>query len=124
MDFYSFSDKGVEAELGRRLRALRLRKNITQQGLAGATMLSLNTIKALESGRGKLASLIAVLRELGALDDLDSFISDASISPLQLAKMQGKAREGASGERASGLRSSEKRGPNNSKDKAKDEPEW
>ena len=67
MDFYSLSDKGVEAELGRRLRALRLRKNITQQGLAEATMLSLNTIKALESGRGKLASLITLAPRLARL---------------------------------------------------------
>lgn len=99
MDFYTLSDKGIEEELGRRIKALRLRKNITQKELAEATTLSLNTIKSLESGRGKLASLIAVLRELGVLDQLDSFIPDTSISPIQLAKMQGKVRERASGER-------------------------
>jgi transcriptional regulator with XRE-family HTH domain len=99
MDFYALSDKGIEEELGRRIKALRLRKNITQKELAEATTLSLNTIKSLESGRGKLASLIAVLRELGALDQLDSFIPDTSISPMQIAKMQGKVRERASGER-------------------------
>jgi putative transcriptional regulator len=99
MNFYTLPDKGIELELGRRIKALRLRKNITQKELAEATTLSLNTIKSLESGRGKLASLIAVLRELGALDQLDSFIPDTSISPMQLAKMQGKVRERASGER-------------------------
>ncbi len=99
MDFYSLSDRGVEEELGNRFKALRLRKNITQKELAEATALSLNTIKSLESGRGKLSTLIAVLRELGALDHLDSFIPQPTISPLQLAKMQGKARERASGER-------------------------
>lgn len=99
MNFYTLPDKGIEAELGRRIKALRLRKNITQKELAEATTLSLNTIKSLESGRGKLASLIAVLRELGAVDQLDSFIPDTSISPMQLAKMQGKVRERASGER-------------------------
>jgi hypothetical protein len=30
MDFYSMADKGIEVELGNRLKALRLRKNITQ----------------------------------------------------------------------------------------------
>ena len=98
MDFYSLSDKGIEAELGRRLKSLRLRKNITQKALAEATTLSLNTIKSLETGRGKLANLIAVLRELGALDHLDQFIPLPSISPIQLAKRRGKERQRASGE--------------------------
>ncbi len=110
MDFYALSDKGLEEELGHRLKTLRLRKNITQKELARATTLSLNTIKSLESGRGKLASLIAVLRELGALDQIDNFIPAISISPMQLAKMQGKVRERASGERR--------------KEKTKDEQAW
>jgi putative transcriptional regulator len=99
MDFYSLSDKGIEQELGGRIRALRLRKNVTQKELAEATTLSLNTIKSLESGSGKLSTVIAVLRELGALDALDNFIPEPSISPLQLAKMQGRQRERATGAR-------------------------
>ena len=99
MDFYTLSDKAIETELGDRIKALRLHKNTTQSALAEATTLSLNVIKALESGRGKLSSIIAVLRELEALDHLDSFIPETSISPIQLAKMQGKVRERASGYR-------------------------
>lgn len=110
MDFYALSDKYIEQELGDRLKALRLQKNITQQELAEATTLSLNTIKSLESGRGKLATLIAVLRELGALQQLDNFIPEIPISPMQLAKTQGKVRQRASGERL--------------KSQAKDEAEW
>ena len=98
MDFYSLSDKAIEAELGRRLKSLRLRKNITQKALAEATTLSLNTIKSLEAGRGKLTSLIAVLRELGALDQLDTFSPLPTVSPIQLAKRRGKERQRASGE--------------------------
>ena len=99
MDIYTLSDKGIEQELGQRFRALRLQRNITQQALADATTLSLNTIKALESGHGKLATVIAVLRELGALEQLDHFIPATTISPLQLVKLQGRTRERASGKR-------------------------
>jgi len=99
MNFYTLSDKGIEDEIGRRIKALRLRKNITQKELAEATTVSLNTIKSLESGSGKLSTVIAVLRELGALDQIDSFIPEPSISPLQLAKMQGRQRERATGGR-------------------------
>jgi len=110
MDFYALSDKYIEQELGSRLKALRLQRNITQKDLAEATTLSLNSIKSLEAGRGKLSTLIAVLRELGALDHLDSFIPEISISPMQLAKMQGRVRKRASGERI--------------KSQEKDESEW
>ncbi len=91
------TDKGIAAELGHRIKSLRLRKNVTQQQLAEATSLSLNSIKSLESGRGKLTTLIAVLRELGVLHDLDNFIPEPGISPLQLARMRGKKRQRASG---------------------------
>ena len=110
MDFYTLSDAGIEKELGRRIKALRLRNNITQKELAEATTLSINTIKSLDSGRGKLSTLIAVLRELDALNDLDSFIPQITISPMQLAKTQGKSRQRASGTRI--------------KDSAGDIPEW
>ena len=99
MDFYTLSDNAIAQELGRRLKTLRLRKNMTQQSLADTTTLSVNSIKSLEAGRGKLSSVIAVLRELVALDQLDGFIPDTSISPIQLAKMKGKVRERASGSR-------------------------
>jgi putative transcriptional regulator len=99
MDFYSMTDKGVGAEIGGRIRSLRLRRNLTQQQVADAAALSLNAIKSLESGKGKLLTLIAVLRELGALDGLEAFIPEPAISPLQLVRQQGKKRQRASGHR-------------------------
>jgi len=99
MDFYTLSDKAIEEELGDRLRSWRLRKDMTQEQLAEATALSLGTIKSLESGRGKLSTLIAVLRELGVLHELDNFIAEPAISPLQLAKRKGRERQRASGTR-------------------------
>ncbi len=99
MDFYSMTDKGIGAELGNRIRSLRLRRNMTQQQVADAAALSLNAVKSVESGKGKLLTLIAVLRELGALDALNSFIPEPLISPMQLAQQQGKKRQRASGRR-------------------------
>jgi transcriptional regulator with XRE-family HTH domain len=97
MNYYAMTDQAIIKEIGQRFRRLRLRKNITQEELARQTLLSLSVIKALESGKGKLSSMIAVLRELGALDDLDSFLPEPGISPMQLAKMKGKERHRASG---------------------------
>lgn len=99
MNYYAMSDKGIGAEIGRRIKSLRLRKNLTQQALAEAAALSLNAIKAVEAGKGKLLTLIAILRELGALEALDQFIPELPVSPLQLAKQQGQKRRRASGKR-------------------------
>ncbi len=99
MDLYSMTDKGIGVEIGHRLRSLRLRRNLTQQQVANAAALSLNAIKSLESGKGKLSTLIPVLRELDALDTFDNFIPEPPISPLQLVRQKGKKRLRASGKR-------------------------
>ena len=100
MDYYTASDNAILKELGERLRKLRLRKNITQEDLAERTLLSVGTIKSLEAGKGKLSTLVAVLRELGALDQLDQFIPPVTISPIKMAEASSKSsskRERASG---------------------------
>ena len=43
-----------------------------------------------------MSTLIAVLRELGALDHLSSFLPEIPVSPLLLLKSQGKERKRAS----------------------------
>lgn len=101
MDYYAMTNKGVAAEVGSRVKSLRLRRNLTQRQVAEATALSLNAIKALEAGKAKLTTLIAVLRELGALDGVDALVPEISISPLQLARQQGKKRQRATGTRGS-----------------------
>ena len=98
MDYRSLTDRAIQNMLGARIKALRLRNNITQKELALATELSLNTIKSLEDGRGKLSSIIAVLRALGALDGIDNFIPLLS-GPAQVSGAQAKRRERASGRR-------------------------
>lgn len=99
MDYYSVTDQAITQLLGERVRALRLRRNRTQTELAAATTLSLGTVKALEAGRGKLENLVAVLRELGALESLDAFLPEPGPSPLDLARRKGRTRQRASGRR-------------------------
>lgn len=96
MNYYSMSDNAILNELGNRIKLLRLRRNITQESLAESALLSVGTIKSLEVGKGKLASLITVLRELGALQELDSFIPEITISPLEIARRKSPERIRAS----------------------------
>ncbi|MBE9549644.1 MAG: helix-turn-helix transcriptional regulator [Proteobacteria bacterium] len=100
IDYYIVSDTTILKELGARLRKLRLRKNITQEDLAERSLLSVGTIKSLEAGNGKLSTLVAILRELSALDQLNQFIPPVNISPLKMADASAKSpnnRERASG---------------------------
>jgi transcriptional regulator with XRE-family HTH domain len=76
-----------EREIGRQLRALRLRKNIDQKRLAEMSGIALNAVKRLESGRGTtLKSLIKVLRSLEREDWLASLMPQISVSPMQMLK--------------------------------------
>lgn len=76
-----------EVELGRQIRALRLRQNLDQQQLADQAGIALNAVKNLEHGRGAtLRSLIQVLRVLNRVDWLRALAPAVSISPVQMLK--------------------------------------
>ena len=98
MDYYGMSTKAILAELGTRLKSKRLRKNLSQQELAERTGLSRNTISDMESGGSTtLSNFLSTLRALEALDELDNFLPDPGISPVQMLRMKGKARVRATG---------------------------
>jgi transcriptional regulator with XRE-family HTH domain len=99
MNIENLSNDAICVEMGERIKSLRLRKNLTQEDVARLTHLSLNPIKSLEQGQAKLSTIVAVMRVLGSLGALDSFISEAPVSPLQIAKMHGKKRQRGSGRR-------------------------
>lgn len=76
-----------EAELGRQIRALRLRQNLDQTELADRAGIALNAVKNLERGRGStLRSLIQVLRVLNRVEWLRALAPAVSISPVQMLK--------------------------------------
>jgi len=76
-----------EVELGRQVRALRLRQNLDQQQLADQAGIALNAVKNLERGKGAtLRSLIRMLRVLNRVDWLRALAPAVSISPVQMLK--------------------------------------
>jgi transcriptional regulator with XRE-family HTH domain len=78
-----------EAELGRQIRALRLRQNLDQRQLAERSGIALNAVKNLESGKGTtLRSLIQALRVLNRTDWLGALAPAVSISPVQMLKVK------------------------------------
>lgn len=86
-----------ETQLGKHLRALRLRQNIDQRQLAERADVALNVVKRLEAGKGAtLTSLIRVLRALGREEWLQTLAPQVTVSPLQLLKDKKPVRQRAS----------------------------
>ena len=77
-----------QAELGRRIRAVRRQQHLTQQGLADRANVSRSAIKYLEGGRGSsLATFINVTRALGLDESLEQMFAVVStVSPLALLR--------------------------------------
>lgn len=93
IDCLTMTDAAILNELGARIASLRLQTNLRQIDVSEQSGLSLDTIKRLEKGQGKLSSLVSVLRVLHALGALDNFIPPVSLDPISIAKMKGKVRQ-------------------------------
>lgn len=97
MNIHGMSDLAILRELGHRIKRKRLNKNWTQKKLAETAGLNRTTIGEIERGAPSgMITFIQVLRALDALDELDAFLPEPQISPLQLAKLKGKERLRAS----------------------------
>lgn len=100
MNFDAMSDKAILAELGERLSRRRLNRNMTQEELAVASGVARRLVQRLEGGYGcSLENLMRILRALGMLGQLDAFLPESEISPLQMAKTRDRGRLRASGRR-------------------------
>lgn len=91
------TDKEAVAELGVRLRALRLNQNLTVDSVATKAGLNRNTILNAESGKNpRLGTLVRLLRVYGRIEALNAFIAPVSVSPLHVVKAA-RVRQRASG---------------------------
>lgn len=90
------SDLAISQIIGDYIKQHRLNQNKTQDELATAAGISRSTLSLLERGKKvNLSTLIQVLRVLGLLYALKSFIIPKQISPMLLAEMDMKKRKRA-----------------------------
>ena len=81
-DVYMLADEMILAKIGERLKAVRLKQNITQQRLAEDSGVSLSSVKKIENGEIRsFESLLRVLRTLGKLEVLQPLVEKEQISP-------------------------------------------
>ena len=91
------SDKAIVRDIGKRIRQMRLNKNISQKTLSEKIGIHRVTLSKIERGqRISLLTLIQIMRGLGELQRLENIVPEDIISHIQLAKLQGKKRKRAS----------------------------
>lgn len=100
MNLNTMSPAAISLEIGQRLKRARLNADITQVELAKRTGLNRRTILNAEKGKVQLENLIAILAVLDLINQLNTFLPDQQLSPLQLAKLKGNERKRASGKSA------------------------
>jgi transcriptional regulator with XRE-family HTH domain len=95
------SDEAILREVGSRLAAARLARNLTQAALAQEAGVSKRTVERLESGEvaARLSGLVRVCRVLDLVDRLDSLVPSPAVSPVEQLKLAGRRRKRASGSR-------------------------
>lgn len=95
MNYQPMTNAAIAAELGERLERLRLEQNMTQKMLADEIGITAKSYRQLVAGGGKLENMIAALRALNALEQLDNFLPARPPSPLEQLKLRGKQRQRA-----------------------------
>lgn len=77
----------LQAELGTRIRRLRLWSNIDQRTAAASAGISLKALRWLETGRGSTVdTLIRVLKALDHLDAIETLAPEPSVNPMMLLR--------------------------------------
>lgn len=77
----------LEADLGGKIKALRLLRNIDRATLAERAGISESALKNLELGKGSsLKTLMSVVRALGRQDWLKTLAPIATVSPMTMTK--------------------------------------
>ena len=86
------ADEMILTKIGGRLKAVRLKQNITQQRLAEDSGVSLSSVKKIENGEIRsFESLLRVLRTLGKLEVLQPLVEEEQLSPSEYYEMVNKA---------------------------------
>lgn len=81
------SPKELQIELGRRIRQLRLYRNIDQRSVAEKAGITRAALQNLEAGRGSsLQTLLRTLKALDYLEGIEMLAPQPTVNPLALLK--------------------------------------
>ncbi len=100
IDFAAATSEQIENYLCKRMRAVRLSMNITQEQLARESGLSVGTIQRFEEGKKvSLNTFIRLLKALGLQQNLAILLPDPAVRPVERVRFDGRERQRARAER-------------------------
>ncbi|MEX2607964.1 MAG: helix-turn-helix transcriptional regulator [Kiritimatiellia bacterium] len=101
------TDEALLQEVGGRIAALRLMRNLTQAALAEEAGVSKRTVERLETGAvaTQLSSFLRVCRVLGIVERLETLLPEPVPGPMAQLKQAGRKRQRASGKNESSAKS-------------------
>src|ERR1700722_19110086 len=77
----------LQIELGRRLRQLRLSRNVDQRATAEKAGITRSPLQNLEPGKGSsLQTLLRILKALNYLEGMEALAPEPTVNPLALLK--------------------------------------
>jgi transcriptional regulator with XRE-family HTH domain len=86
-DMQFMTTKELQAALGKRVRRLRLSRNIDQRATADKAGVSEKALRNLEAGRGSnVETLLRTLKALDSLQGIEMLAPEASVNPLALLR--------------------------------------
>lgn len=88
------TDTSILEELGRRITARRIERNLTQAELAVKAGVAKRTVERLEAGEStQLANFLRILRALELLDMLAALLPETGPGPMELLRHRGRERK-------------------------------
>ena len=92
------TDEALLRELGERITAARLARNLTQAALAAQAGISKRTVERLEAGAvaAQLSALIRICRVLGLVERFELLLPETAPGPLAQLELQNRRRQRAS----------------------------
>lgn len=93
----TLTDESVLAELGARIKQIRIDRGITQAELAGQANVSLSTVVRLEAGSSvQFDSFIRIMRSLRLLGKFNMLVPEQELHPVELLRAETKTKKRAS----------------------------
>ncbi len=93
-DIYTLSDVQIQKKIGDKIKATRLKQNITQDSLAESASISRSSVQKAESGEIKsFDTFLRILRTLGMLDEINHLCEEEQLSPSEYYDMVNSARK-------------------------------
>ena len=93
-DIYILSDAEIQKKIGEKIKATRLKQNITQDSLAEAASISRSSVQKAEAGEIKsFDTFLRILRTLGLLDEIQHLCEEEQLSPSEYYDMVNAAKK-------------------------------